>query len=173
MSALMSQIYLKTLTSVTLEILSQEPNKASEFEHNELKCLNKKGFLFIHLNVRSLRNKLSELQLIANQAKVAVMSVTESWFDESIANTEVSIPGYSIIRKDRNCCGGGVCMYIRDDLAFTSVQLDSTNNTNKIVCVELLLPKSKPIIVGTCYRSPWNNNFINKFEIFLSQLRED
>jgi hypothetical protein len=50
----------------------QKPNKASEFEHNELKCLNKKGFLFIHLNVRSLRNKLSELQLIANQAKVAV-----------------------------------------------------------------------------------------------------
>jgi hypothetical protein len=66
-----------------------------DFEHNELKCLNKKGFLFIHLNVRSLRNKLSELQLIANQAKVAVISVTESWFDESIANTEVSIPGYS------------------------------------------------------------------------------
>jgi hypothetical protein len=151
----------------------QEPNKASEFEHNESKCLNKKGFLFIHLNVRSLRNKLSELQLIANQAKVAVISVTESWFDESIANTEVSIPGYSIIRKDRNCCGGGVCMYIRDDLVFAFVQLDSTHNTNEIVCVELLLPKSKPIIVGTCYRSPWNNNFINKFEIFLSQLRED
>ena len=64
-------------------------------------------------------------------------------------------------------------MYIRDNLAFTSVQLDSRNNTDEIVCVELSLPKSKPIIVGTCYRSPQNNDFINKFEIFLSQLRED
>jgi hypothetical protein len=27
----------------------QEPNKASEFEHNELKCLNKKGFLLTDL----------------------------------------------------------------------------------------------------------------------------
>jgi hypothetical protein len=63
-------------------------------------------------------------------------------------------------------------MYIRDDLAFTSVQLDSTNNTNEIVCVELLLPKSKPIIVGTCYRSPWNNNFINQFEIFSRNLEK-
>ena len=32
----------------------QEPNKATEFEHNELKCLNKKGLHFIHLNARSL-----------------------------------------------------------------------------------------------------------------------
>jgi hypothetical protein len=66
-----------------------------------------------------------------------------------------------------------VYIYIRDDLAFTSVQLDSTNNTDEIVCEELLLPKSKPIILGTCYRSLQNNNIINKFEIFLSQLREE
>jgi hypothetical protein len=63
-------------------------------------------------------------------------------------------------------------MYIRDNLAFTSVQLDSTNNTDLIVCVELSLPKSKPIIVGTCYRSPQNNDFMNKFEICVHNLEK-
>lgn len=62
-------------------------------------------------------------------------------------------------------------MCVREDLAFTPLQLDSVNNTDDILCVELLLPKTKPIIVGTCYRPPQQSSFVEQFEKFISQLK--
>ena len=38
--------------------------------------------------------------------------------DETIANNEVLIDGYQIIRKDRNRHGGGVLLYIRDTINY-------------------------------------------------------
>lgn len=44
---------------------------------------------------------------------------------------------------------------------------------DEISFLELLLPKTKPIIVGTCYRPPKQSNFIDRLENILSQLRAD
>ncbi|CAC5366846.1 unnamed protein product [Mytilus coruscus] len=152
---------------------SNETPKNDNLHSDEVfKCF-QKGMHFIHLNARSLLTKIPELQTIAFKTKAAVISVTETWFDETITNTEANIPGYTILRKDRNRCGGGVCMYIKENLAFTPMNLDEINNNDEFLCIELLLPKSKPIFVGTCYRPPQNCNFVEKFENFLSQLRED
>lgn len=145
----------------------------TEADVDEFQCFNQKGLHFIHINARSLLNKIAELQLIANKSKAAIISVTETWLDDSITNTEVNILGYTILRKDRNRCGGGVCMYVREDIAYTSLQLDSVNNTDEMLCVELLLPKTKPIIVGTCYRPPQQSSFVEQFEKCLSQLKAD
>jgi hypothetical protein len=98
-------------------------------------------------NKTGLLNKIAELHLIANKSKAAIISVTETWLDDSITNTEVNILDYTILRKARNRYGGGVCMYVREDLELTPLQLDRVNNTDEILCVELLLPKTKPIIV--------------------------
>ena len=41
--------------------------------------------------------------------------ITETWLKENIAESAVSIPGYTIIRKDRTTNNhGGVCLYVRD-----------------------------------------------------------
>jgi hypothetical protein len=39
--------------------------------------------------------------------------------------------------------------------------------------VELLLPKTKPIIVGTFYRPPQQSSFVEQFEKCQSQLKAD
>lgn len=44
---------------------------------------------------------------------------------------------------------------------------------DEISFLELLLPKTKPIIVGTCYRPPKQSHFIDRLENILSQLRAD
>ena len=82
-------------------------------------CFRKKGLHFIHLNTRSLLPKIDELCHIANETGAAVIGVTETWFDSSVSDSEIEIPGYIIQRKDRRRTGGGVCMYINKDLAFT------------------------------------------------------
>ena len=41
--------------------------------------------------------------------------ITETWLKETIADSAVSIPGYTLIRKDRTTNNhGGVCLYVRD-----------------------------------------------------------
>ena len=57
---------------------------------------------------------------------------------------------------DKNRQGGGVACYIRNDLSYNTVfpcEIES-------IFFEILLPNSKPVIVGTIYHPPHQNNFL-------------
>ena len=109
---------------------------------------------------------------MASKSKAAVISITEIWLDSSITEGEIHIDDYLVLHRDRNRSQGGVCVYIRNDFAFTSrsdIQMDS----DEIIFVEFLLPKTKPITVGTAYRPPKQNDFLNNFKEILTHLRTD
>ena len=58
-----------------------------------------------HFNVNSLRNEFESLkELIKNTFDIFL--VTESKLDSSFPDCQFSIPGYRIVRKDRNKNGG-------------------------------------------------------------------
>ena len=44
----------------------------------------KKGLHFLHLNARSLLSKLSDVRLLVNNSKAAVLAVSETWLDGSV-----------------------------------------------------------------------------------------
>lgn len=71
-----------------------------------------KGMHFVHLNAWSLLPKMAELRMIVSKSKASVIAVSKTWIDNSVTNSEISIEGYHILRKDRNRSGGGVCVYI-------------------------------------------------------------
>ena len=148
-----------------------EPKTSFE-DSDHFKFSKQRGLHFIHLNARSLLPKISELKIIACKTKAAVISISETWLDDSVTDAEIWIENYSIVRKDRTRNGGGVCSYIRDDISFTLVQ-DISVNELESVWIELLLPKSKPIIVGTCYRPPKQNNFLELFDLILNKIRPE
>ena len=106
----------------------------------------RKGLYFIPVNARSLLSRVMEIRVLANHTNAAVICVTETWFDSSVTDTEVEIPGYLIQRRDRSRSGGSVCMYIRSDLAFNP-RHDLTVEELENIWVEILLPKTKPILV--------------------------
>ena len=60
----------------------------------------------LYYNARSLLPKFSELQLIA---ETYVICITETWLSSDIQDQELFIPGYQLIRLDRNRHGGGAC----------------------------------------------------------------
>ena len=61
---------------------------------------------------------------------------------------------------------------IRSDLAYNhKVELQNTDLED--LWIELLLPKTKPIFIGTCYRAPHNNKIIECLENTLSKLQPD
>ena len=64
---------------------------------NIWKLLNKKGLHFLHININSLLPKIDELKCIANNAKAAIIEITESKLDHTIPDLEVDLPGYDIL----------------------------------------------------------------------------
>ncbi|PIK48179.1 hypothetical protein BSL78_14971 [Apostichopus japonicus] len=106
-----------------------------------------KGIHLIHFNTRSLLPKISELRTIALETQATIIAISETWLDDSVTDTEILLPGYNIIRSDRDRSGGGVCTYIRNNRAYTP-QDDLVKDGMESVWIELNLPDSKPIIVG-------------------------
>ena len=136
------------------------------------KCFTDKGLNFIHLNVRSLLPKLSELKLIASKTKASIIAISESWLDKSILDNELHIPGYYVIRNDRNRNGGGVCVFVKSNLT-TNVRKDLMTDDMESIWFEIQQPKSKPIIVGVLYRPPDQHDFCDKFEQVFHKLPTD
>ena len=80
----------------------------------------KRGFHFVHLNINSLPSKTEELRQIAENTNSAVIGLPETKLDKTIFDSEVSIPNYSLIRKDQNIKGRGVACYNTSDICFNS-----------------------------------------------------
>jgi len=125
-------------------------------------CLKRRGLHIVHLNVQSLLPKIDEVREIARRMTPGVLCFTETWLDDTIQDPEVEIINYTCVRKDRNRNGGGVATYIRNDIAFdTRKDMDSELEATWI---HILLQKTKPILIGTCYRPPTQNDFYSTLD---------
>ena len=77
-----------------------------EFSKDYLSCW--------YSNATSLNNKFDEFFEEINASKSQVVFVCETWWTDKSAT---NVPGYNLYRKDRQFSrGGGVCIYIRDNL---------------------------------------------------------
>ena len=120
----------------------------------------KRGLHFIHINANSILSKIEEVKIIAHRTKAAVIGISESKLDETVLNGEILIPGYTILRSDRNRNGGGVLCYIKDTIGFTRRENCSTEFEN--IFFDILLPQTKPILIGNVYRPPDQSGFLDK-----------
>ncbi len=147
-------------------------NLPSTLKEDCFHAFKNKGLHFIHLNARSLLPKISELKIVAQRTTAAVISISETWLDETITNQEIQIDNYSVVRSDRSRNGGGVCMFIRNDIAFSILE-DLKIEDMESIFVEILLPKTKPIVIGTCYRPPKQTCFLDLLQQTLNKIRPD
>ena len=90
----------------------------------------------------------------------------------NITDASIKIDGYNLIRRDRDTHAGGVCIYIREELAFNP-RNDLQNINLEDLWVEILIPRTKPIIIGTCYKSPDNNNLTECLENTLNLINPE
>ena len=93
-----------------------------------------------------------------------VIAVTETWAREDVIDSELSIDGYVLYRKDRqsveHCKGGGVMILVKSSLKSKPLaKLNDMKFQDSVWC-QIELNQSK-LIVGVCYRStassPENN----------------
>ena len=110
-------------------------------------------------NVRSLCNKLDEVESCVSKEKPDIIVLTESWLDESTPDSSVSLPGYSIARKDRNKKGGGVIIYIAAHLQFRFLEIQTIGAIE--LCdseiLPILFPERKLLLIAI-YHPFWNDS---------------
>ena len=84
------------------------------------------------------------LRMKARETNIACIAISETWLDDNVFDSELSILNYNIHRRDRNRHGGSVCLYIRSDISFNTRE-DLQHQDLESLWMELLLPNAKPI----------------------------
>ena len=109
------------------------------------------------LNINSLVSHIDELRLSMSQFKdIDILAINETNLDATIKDGEVHLPGYDVVRKDRESNGrngGGVCIYMRSNINF-QLRADLSPNNLEYLTVEISKSRSKPFLVSTWYRPP-------------------
>ena len=100
--------------------------------------------IFAHLNINSIRNKF---EFLAEQikGKIDILMISETKIDESFPQGNFLIDGFSSpYRLDRDSKGGGIMLYVREDIP--SNFLASDNKPIESLYVELNLQNVKMLI---------------------------
>ena len=127
------------------------------------------------LNVNGLIGKFQEIQNLLVTDQPHLVCLTETKLSADVDDNLISIPGYSIVRRDRNNHGGGVAIYYKTDLKVT--RTDFTELKQELVMLKLET-RFVNILIGCLYRPPsaptsfwelWINNWKRFWE--LSTLR--
>ena len=75
---------------------------------------------FLLSNVMSLSPKIDEVREVIRCGNYEFVSLVETWLQSHIHDNVINIQGYNLIRRDRvEGIHGGVCVYIKDSMAFT------------------------------------------------------
>ena len=81
-----------------------------------LKLKNINRLVLAHLNINSLSAKFDQLKLLIGK-NIDILVLTETKIDNSFPSAQFRIEGFSMpFRLDRNRFGGGVLIYVREDI---------------------------------------------------------
>lgn len=112
---------------------------------------------FLYLNARSIVNKHKELELYVLEEKFDVVCITETWMNESILDSEMSINGYALYRRDRDDAdkqrGGGVAIYVHNDLNCVHREEIFEEKFPETIWCNISC-NGRKTLVGVCYRAP-------------------
>jgi hypothetical protein len=99
---------------------------------------------------------LQQLHAELIQFNIAIAIVSESWFNCNHTDQFVEINGYLLLRKDRvKKKGGGVCMYVRDDIECSTLSLHSNTLSEYIEVLWSECRFGKAVyFIAACYHPP-------------------
>ena len=128
----------------------------------------KKDVTILHLNIRSLRNKVGELEVLLAKNDPDVIVLCEHWLCDSEI-LFVKLSNYVLAAKFCRSIvhGGGVCIYVKTAIKFRDLEIYSAVERHfECVAIDLSLNNTLLKVVGI-YRSPNSD-----IDIFFDKLDE-
>ena len=84
---------------------------------NNLRIKNSSRIILGHLNVNSIQNKFDMVSDLIISGKIDIFLISETKIDSTSPTSQFKIPGYSSpYRLDRTTHGGGLLLYVREDI---------------------------------------------------------
>ena len=116
---------------------------------SNLRVKNMNRLLIGNLNISSIPNKFDQLKLLV-RGKVDSLVITETKLDSTFPTSQFLIEGYSEpYRFDRNRNGGGVLIYVREDIPSKPLTDLKLPHDIEGIFVELNLRKNKWLLFGS------------------------
>ena len=132
---------------------NEEPLNSLERSIVDERKANSSEALIIHLNINSIQNKFEELKIPNEALKAHVLVISETKIDSSYPNSQFTLNGYHMYRKDRAKGGGGLIAYFASSISSRKIALVKPYKTLKAIAVEAKIG-GKDILVLAVYRPP-------------------
>ena len=184
-----SRCHMKCLTDILIERMESlfcslcrvedlAGVESASFINDNFRCfLGSRGIKIVHQNINGIIGKIDKLRLLVADSKqqIGIFSITETHINDTVKNSDLNIPGYTIERRDReNGPHGGVVLYIRDDLTYqrrTELEVAGL----ECIWIEILIPNTKSVLLAAMYKPPDNSkyldeNFLEKLDNMLSTI---
>ena len=172
MAARLEQSVDKSVNSTGIaesDLSESEPDTESAFDIlRKIRVENVNKIMIGTLNINSLASKFDQLREVIGK-NLDILTIQETKLDASFPPQQFILDGYSEpYRLDRNRDGGGVMIYVREDIP--SKELSKHNFTKYVegLFVEINLRKTKVLFFGG-YRSEHQTYGLTKDD-FLEQL---
>ena len=125
-----------------------------------------------HLNVYHLPNKVADICAYINQnGPFHLFGLSETRLNSSISNEAISIPHFSVERRDP-CLPGqtGLAIYVHHSVQH-SVRRRTDLESSSVECLwlEIKVSKGRPLLIGLFYRNPsakfdWYDDFLHNLD---------
>ena len=133
-----------TDTAINAEKHDDHSGSLKLYKLYKLNNLNR--IVLAHLNVNSIRNKFEALKEIVGK-NIDILMISETTLDDSFPLNQFHIPDYvQPFRLDRSSEGGGILVYIRDDIPAKILKKHPLPKCCEGMFIELNLRKSKWLI---------------------------
>ena len=124
-----------------------------------------------HVNIRSL----TRAKLLAIKTSLIedydIITLSDTFLHQNIGNYLFAIAGFhDILRRDRDGHGGGVAMYIKNNIAFKRMYEYEVDGVEAI-WVSVLTTEGK-ILICNCYRPPDRNDFWDSFDLMIDTVKQ-
>ena len=127
---------------------------------------NAKNTIICHLSINSIRNKFNSLDEIVKAFDVFLIS--ESKLDNTFPINQFSIRGYKVFRRDRNRFGGGLILYVNENIPCKPLTDHPVFSDLELMAFELHQSKRKWLLLGI-YKPPSQNviEFLNRISLII------
>ena len=137
----------------------KEKNKSQNINLKSLREENPDRPIFAQININSIRNKF---QFLASQVinNLDVLLVSETILDNSFPTAQFLFDGFSKpYRLDRCSNGGGILLYVKDDISSRLLTDHRSPDNAKCLFTEINIRNKKWLLCCSC--SPHRNNISN------------
>ena len=155
-----------TVSSDSLGSLDDLEPQTFNFTDGNYEKINKNLLNIVHYNVNSVLNKIDRISALSRDIGADIICLTESKLDDTVHESNFTIPGFNTEHRHRTKAGGGVLVFVKDTLPY--VRMNKLENPNlEHLCVDVIVDK-KRYCINTIYRPP--NNLVSDQQQFLSEM---